>query len=117
MSRFREFTGPCLAPIAVALVLAVGGEVLGVGIYDYQVTRSFDLPSPNALAGGQVLFDSMPSGRWLLLNGPTVLVETGLKTGAFTSLGSIPGFAPSVGPTFLAVSPDGRLAVAGTRGV
>jgi hypothetical protein len=60
--------------------------------------------------------DILPDGRVLLLNGVTVSVETGLKTGIFNTLGDIAGYAPSFGPSFLAVSPDGTRAVAGTGG-
>lgn len=116
MSRFPELLARRVAIVTALLALTLSGESLAVGIYDYQPTRSFTLPAPNGLSGGQVLYDPLPDGRLLLLNGATVSVETGLKTGNFNTLGNIAGFAPTFGPTFLAVAPDGTRAVAGTGG-
>lgn len=106
------------ALLAAALVaLAMGnGKSFAVGINDYQLTRSFTLPAAAAGSGGQVLFDALPNGRLLLLNGSAVSVETASQSGTFTSVGNIAGFAPAFGPSFLSISPDGTRAAAGTNG-
>lgn len=89
---------------------------LAVGIDAYHVVRSFTLPAPNALSGGNVLFDAMPDGRLLMLNGATLSVETSLQSGTFDPIGEIAGFAPLFGPSFIAVSPDGTKAAVGSNG-
>ena len=117
MSCFRELCFRFAAPTVAVLALVVGsGDTVAVGIHDYQLTRSFALPTPGTFSGGNVLFDALPDGRLLALNGPAVSVESAPKSGTFTALGTIPGFAPSFGPSFLAVSPDGTRAAAGSNG-
>jgi hypothetical protein len=115
MSRIRELFARRVALVAALLALVLSGESLAVGIYDYQLSRSFSLPGPN-VNFSQVLYDPLPDGRLLLLNGSTVSVETAPKTGTFSTLGVIPGFNVPFGPSFLAVSPDGTRAAAGTNG-
>src|SRR4029079_5399768 len=60
--------------------------------------------------------DPLPNGRLMLLNGSTVSLETAPPRGTFTTLGNVAGFAPPFGPSFLAVSPDGTRAAAGSNG-
>jgi hypothetical protein len=115
MSRCLELFPRIAALFVVFAAVAAADQTIAVGVYDYQVTRSFSLPTPINMFG-QVLYDTLPDGRLLLLNETTVSVETGLKTGTFNTLGNIAGFLPSFGPSFLAVSPDGTHAVAGTGG-
>jgi hypothetical protein len=74
------------------------------------------LPTPGVGSGGNVVYDALPDGRLLALNGSDVLVESAPKSGSFTNLGTIPGFTASFGPSFLLVSPDGTHAAAGTNG-
>lgn len=88
---------------------------LAVGIDAYHVVRSFTLPAPNAQSGGNVLFDALPDGRLLVLNGATVSVETAVASGQFSVVGDVPGFNPLFGPSFLAVSPDGTRAATGAN--
>lgn len=107
------------AALACALLLAASyaaSPVQAVGIDAYQPTRNFTLPAGGDNSGGNVLFDALPDGRLLLLNGANVSVETAPKSGAFSSLGDIPGFSLMFwGPGFLAVSPDGTRAAAGSN--
>ncbi len=98
------------------LVALASHEALAVGIHDYHPVRTFSLPLPNAESGGNVLFDPLPDGRLLLLNGTHVSLESAPASGTFLSLGTIPGFNLSFGPSFLAVSPDGTRAAAGSNG-
>jgi hypothetical protein len=111
---------PLIARFA-SLVVAITSlttvcESLAVGIDDYRHQRTFVLPVPGPGAGGNVLFDPLPDGRLLVLNGANVSVETAPQSGTFASLGDIPGFAPGFGPSFLAVTPDGARAAAGSNG-
>lgn len=85
--------------------------------FDYVLSRSFQLPAPRPDSGGTVLFDALPDGRLLVLNGAEVSVETGPRSGSFSVLGTIPGFSPTFGPAFVAVSPDGTRAAAGSNGL
>jgi hypothetical protein len=103
------------ATLAAALVFSMACESLAVGIYDYQYQRSFTLPAPT-VPFSNVLFDALPDGRLLLLNNTTVSVETAPKSASFVVLGDIPGFSPSSGPSFLAISPNGTRAAAGSNG-
>lgn len=116
MSRFPQLFMRIAALVAAMVFAAVADQAIAIGIDDYQLMRSFSLPAPNGLSGGQVLYDPLPDGRLLLLNGTTLSVETGLKTGTFNTLGNIAGFSPAFGPSFFAVSPDGTRAIAGTGG-
>lgn len=102
--------------VFVLVGLALSSDAMAVGIHDYQPVRTFSLPAPNGDAGGNVLFDALPDGRLLVLNGKDVSVESAVGSGAFNSLGTIPGFNLSFGPSFLAVSPDGSRAAAGSNG-
>jgi hypothetical protein len=113
MSRIPELFARRAAIVAALLALAMSGESFAVGIYDYQLSRSFSLPGPNA---GVSLFDALPDGRLLLLNGSTVSVETAPKSGSFNTLGVIPGLTPISSPSFLAISPNGTRAAAGSNG-
>jgi hypothetical protein len=104
------------AIVAAAGILLTTGHSLAVSIDQYRLQRTFSLPAPNPAAGGNVLYDALPDGRVLVLNGAGVSVETAPQSGAFTALGDIPGFTPNFGPSFLAVAPDGARAAAGTNG-
>ena len=104
-----------VATLAVALVFSMACESLAVGIYDYQYQRSFTLPAP-MVPFSNVLFDALPDGRLLLLNNATVSIETAPKSASFVVLGDIPGFSPTSGPSFLAISPNGLRAAAGSNG-
>lgn len=103
------------ASLAAALVFSMACESLAVGIYDYQYQRSFTLPPPIANFS-TVLFDALPDGRLMLLNNTTVSIETAPKSGSFSVLGDISNFSPSSGPSFLAISPNGTRAAAGSNG-
>lgn len=92
---------------------AATNSALAVAIEDYRLLRTLALPTPNPTASGNVLLDALPDGRLLLLNGNEVLAETAVQSGAFATLGALPGFAPSFGPSFLSVSPDGTRAATG----
>ena len=106
-----------LAGLGAAVALA--GVASAQSIDDYFLTRTFDLP-PSFNGTGDfddnVLFDALPDGRLLVLNGGQISVETGVGSGSFSGLGSIPGFQPSFGSSFLSISPDGTRAVAGSNG-
>ena len=101
---------------AAALVCLAVASSASAGIDDYALTRTFTLPPANNAAANTVLFDNLADGRLLALNEAQVLVETAVGSGSFASLGTLPGFAPTFGPSFLAVSPDGTRAVAGSNG-
>lgn len=100
----------------VMLGIALASPALAIGIHDYVPVRTFTLPAPNGDSGGNVLFDALPDGRLLVLNGKDVSVESAVGSGTFNPLGTIPGFTLSFGPSFLAVSPDGTRAAAGSNG-
>jgi hypothetical protein len=101
--------------VGVMLVFATS-QSLAVGIDDYRLQRTFTLPAAGPGSGGNVLMDTLPDGRILVLNGRAVSVETAPQSSVFAPLGNVAGFAPGFGPSFLAVSPDGSRAVAGTNG-
>ena len=110
MNLHRVF-GWRLTGLLIVLTIGSTRQAAAVGINDYQYQRSFALP-----AGLNVLYDPLPDGRVLALSGATVSVETAPKSGLFATLGNIPGFTPpSFGPSFLAVSPDGTRAAAGSN--
>ncbi len=111
-----RFISRFVTPIAGVLLLAATGQSLAIGIDDYRLQRTFTLPAPGPGSGGNVLMDTLPDGRILVLNGAAVSVETAPQSGAFAPLGIVAGFAPGFGPSFIAVSPDGSRAVAGTNG-
>jgi hypothetical protein len=104
------------ALVAGALWFIATPHAHAVGIDGYRLQRTFTLPAPGIGSGGNVLMDSLPDGRVLVLNGSTVLVETAPQSETFTSLGDVAGFTPGFGPSFMAVSPDGTRAVAGSNG-
>ncbi len=104
-----------LSVIAAVALLGIQTESHAVGIYDYQYQRSFTLPAPT-VDFSSVLFDALPDGRLLLLNNATVSIETAPKSASFVVLGDISGFSPLSGPSFLAISPDGTRAAAGSNG-
>ncbi len=99
-----------------ALVILLSQQALAVGIHDYRLQRTFLLPAAGPGSGGNVQMDSLPDGRVIALNGPAVFVETAPQSGVFNNLGNVAGFAPGFGPSFIAVSPDGTRAAAGTNG-
>lgn len=112
-----------LSTCAVAAVL-IGvfacSSTRASSIHDYAQARTFTLPASWNGTGDNdddVLFEPMPDGRLLILNGNEVSVETGVQTGVFASLGTVgDGFSPPFGAPFLVVSPDGTRAAAGTNG-
>lgn len=106
-----------LAGLGAAVALA--GVASAQSIDDYTLTRTFTLPLSFNGTGDfddNVLFDALPDGRLLVLNGGQISVETGVGSGSFSGLGSIPGFQPFFGSSFLSISPDGTRAVAGSNG-
>ena len=113
----RRFLLRRLIAVAALSFVCVGEtkHAAAIGIDAYHPVRTFALPTPNGLSGGNVLFDALPDGRLLLLNGATVSVEASPGTGLFTPLGDVTGFAPGFGPSFLAVSPDGARAATGSN--
>ncbi len=104
-----------LGVIVAVVLLGIHTESQAVGIDDYQYQRSFTLPAPT-VDFSSVLLDALPDGRLLLLNNTTVSIETAPKSASFAVLGSISGFSPFGGPSFLAISPDGTRAAAGSNG-
>ncbi|MGC4031344.1 MAG: PEP-CTERM sorting domain-containing protein [Tepidisphaeraceae bacterium] len=109
--------------LSLALPSAVLAGVLSImsssanaaGINDYSLTRTFTLPTPS-IAFSNVLFDALPDGRLVALNGTTLLRETGVKTGTFATVGTVGNFSTSYGASFLTVSPDGTQAAVGSNG-
>ncbi|MEM1184281.1 MAG: GC-type dockerin domain-anchored protein [Planctomycetota bacterium] len=99
--------------------VAFGSAASAQSINDYSLARTFDLPpSWNGTADfdNTVLFDALPDGRLLIVNGPTVSVETGVGTGVFSSIGDYTPTAPAFGPGFIRVSPDGARVAIGSSG-
>jgi hypothetical protein len=77
----------------------------------YQLTERFELPF------GAAVFAVLPDGRIVTLAGSDVLVETGVGTRTFISLGTLPSAdIASFGPAFLRVSPDGTHIAVGNNG-
>ncbi|MEM1165105.1 MAG: hypothetical protein AAGI30_02310 [Planctomycetota bacterium] len=113
--RYVQELSCALAGASVAFT----GLAVAQSIDDYVLSRTFDLP-PSFNGTGDfddtVRFDDLPDGRLIVLNGGIVSVETGVGTGQFTELGTIPGFQPTFGPTFIQVSPDGTRAAVGSNG-
>lgn len=112
MSHRLGLSATVLAGVSLFTVGAIAAEPA-----DYTFSRSFNLPAANAASGGTVLFDALPDGRLLTLNGTEIAVESGVGTGVFDVVGSIPGFGLAFGPSFLRVSPDGTKAAAGSNGL
>lgn len=104
-----------LATVLVALSFAPSSALYAVEIDDYRYQETVTLPTPGPGSFGRVLLDTLPDGRLLLLNGAEVLAETSVQSRTFSSIGSIPTFTPGYTPSFLAVSPDGTRAAAGTN--
>lgn len=103
----------------LVLCMGLGGAVSGQSIDDYGQTRTFDLPASWNGTGDfddNVVFDDLPDGRLLLVNGPTISVETGVGTGTFSSIGDYTLSPPSFGPGFISVSPDGTRVAIGSAG-
>ncbi|MFN4244294.1 MAG: hypothetical protein ACK4PI_13790 [Tepidisphaerales bacterium] len=117
MSRYVTPKGVAAAVLALAIAGAPLSPVFAFGPDDYTLSRTFELPAALPGSGGTVLFDALPDGRLLLLNGSVVSVETAAGSGSFVELGAIPGFNPTFGPAFVAVSPDGTRAAAGSNGL
>ena len=109
LSRFRR-------PAAAALLCLAAASSASAGINDYALSRTFALPPANNAAANTVLFDDLADGRLLALNETQLLVETAVGSGSFTPVGSVPNFAPTFGPSFLTISPDGTRAAAGSNG-
>jgi hypothetical protein len=119
MSRsvIYRFSSAGFLTFIAALVGGQGGSSpVMAAISDYQLTRNFTLPTDNTPFSIGALFGSLPSGQLLVLNESQVLTETSVGSGTFNSVGTLSNFNPSGGPSFLAVSPDGTKAAAGTNG-
>lgn len=110
--------GLCLLKCCLGIVCLTG--VLGTSwasISDYSYQGSFTIPSADGLR-----YDALPDGRLVALNGAELLVETGVGTRTFGSLGMLPGAdLPSNefgygGAAFLSVSPDGTKLAVGNGG-
>ena len=102
--------------LSSAVLATVSSSAFAAGIGDYALTRTFTLPSAVGVSNPTVLFDNLADGRLLAVNETQVLAETAVGSGTFTSLGTIPNFAPTFGPSFLTVSPDGTRAAVGSNG-
>ncbi|MEM6552649.1 MAG: PEP-CTERM sorting domain-containing protein [Planctomycetota bacterium] len=101
------------ASLTLGLVLGLGliGSASGQSIEDYNQIRSFTLPG-----SGSALFNDLPDGRLLVVDGVNVSVETGVGTGVFTDVGTYSVTAPTFGPTLAAISPDGSRVAIGSNG-
>ncbi|MEM9252539.1 MAG: PEP-CTERM sorting domain-containing protein [Planctomycetota bacterium] len=116
LNRSRRLTASTIAAFGV---LASTAAVQAQSIDDYFVDRTFDLPTSWNGTGDfddNVLFDALPDGRLLIVNGPEVSVETGVGTGSFSSLGNYTAVPPLFGASFFKVSPDGTQAAIGSNG-
>ncbi|MEM6313069.1 MAG: PEP-CTERM sorting domain-containing protein [Planctomycetota bacterium] len=107
-------TTPLIA--GVLAVAATSSAALAQDINDYTLARTFDLPAAGPFSVGTVLFDDLPDGRLLTLNGFDVAVETASQSGTFMSIGSISGIDLGFGPSFLQITPDGTQAAVGSNG-
>lgn len=108
--------GSIVATLASVGFLSITSSAPAATPAQNSLSRMFNLPAPNAASGGSVLFDALPDGRLVALNGAQVSVETAARSGTFSVLGSVPGFSPTFGPSFFTVSPDGTKAAAGSNG-
>ncbi|MEM6458578.1 MAG: PEP-CTERM sorting domain-containing protein [Planctomycetota bacterium] len=108
------------APVFTALLMALGYSPARAdgNIQDYTLDRTFDLPASWNGTGDfddAVIFDDLPDGRLLLVNGPSISVEDSVGAGTFTAIGDYTTTAPFFGPGFVAVSPDGTRAAIGSN--
>lgn len=109
------------AVVRVSLGMVFGAVMTGMAsaaaISDYHLTGSFTLPASDG-----AVFDTLPDGRVVALNGAQVLVESAVGSHTFNSLGSLPGAdLPSNsfgfgGAAFVSVSPDGTKLAVGNSG-
>ena len=107
--------GRSIAAGAVVLFSVFASRAVAADASAYRFLRSFNLPVANAASGGTVLFDALPDGRLLTLNGATVSLETAVGSGSFNTVGDVANFAPSFGASFFAISPDGTRAAVGSN--
>jgi len=109
----RSAMAPSLA--GVCAILLAAAAVRADAYSAYALDRSFQLP------GGASSFDVLADGRIVTMVDAHVFVETGVASGLFASLGTLPGADLSPGPyatAFVRVSPDGtRIAVGNNGGV
>lgn len=111
MRRFCYPTTPAAVLTLVAASLAAAPVARAGGFDEYFLAGSFSLP------GGAGVFDVLHDGRLVTLAGDQVLTETGVGSGAFAPIGSLPGAdLPTFGASFLRVSPDGTRVAVGNNG-
>jgi hypothetical protein len=114
-SLISHFAGRSIAAGAVVFFSLFASRAVAADASAYRFSRSFNLPAANPASGGTVLFDALPDGRLLALNGASVSIETAVGSGAFASVGDVAGFAPSFGASFFTISPDGTKAAVGSN--
>lgn len=104
--------------VCVIAVGFVGPAMAQPSIQDYAQTRTITLPPSFNGVGDfddNVLFDDLPDGRLMVLNGNEVSFETGVQSGLFGPAVTLPNPAPLFGSPFLKVSPDGSRAAIGSN--
>lgn len=88
-----------------AIVLSFCGFVTAPALAgpSYGLVSTFELPS------GTDTFSIAPDGHILALSGHSILRQSGIGSGSFTTVGSIaPGSLNSFGASFISVSPNGQ---------
>lgn len=99
------------ALLPAAVVMASPASLRASAFDDYSLNGSFQLPSAASV------FDVMPDGHLICLDGDTVLVEAALGSGTFQSVGSLPSAdIGAFGAAFLRVSPSGTSIAVGNNG-
>ncbi|MEM9347404.1 MAG: PEP-CTERM sorting domain-containing protein [Planctomycetota bacterium] len=121
LNRFFPLTLSKATPLTCSLlVVSVGtaSTTQAQSIDEYFLDRTFDLPDSWNGTGDSddnVLFTDLPDGRILVVNGPTISVETGVGTGVFSDIGDYVVTSPTFGPTIASVSPDGTSVLIGSN--
>lgn len=103
--------------MCVVMASAAASAASAVSIGDYSLQGSFSIADTDG-----AVFDTLPDGRLVTLNGAEVLVESAVGSRTFNSLGTLPaadlpsnqfGFG---GAAFVSVSPDGTKLAVGNNG-
>lgn len=101
------------ALVAAFLVLTALASARADAFSAYALDRSFQLPA------GASSFDVLADGRVIAVVDAQVYVESGVASGAFSALGTLPGADVAPGPfatAFVRVSPDGARFAVGNNG-